>query len=130
MMERALQWDASMRRILWIAVAAASGCAVDPIPVGDSCVDHHEETIEIQTPADPPMELRIESCQLDLDACQAVCDMAMSRHGISETSTSCGIAFEPLSIAVHVAYDTDNGGNGCAVPESGTSGGSGQTNGV
>jgi len=102
--------------MLWVVLAG--GCAVDPIPIdGSSCVDHHERILTAATPADPPLEFKIERCQVDLDACQDLCDLMMSRNGVTVPSTSCSVAFDPLSVSVHITYDTMNNGSNCPVPE-------------
>jgi hypothetical protein len=124
--------EAGMRRMLWIGVVGlvgAPGCAVDPIP-GDSsnCVEHHDRILTATTPADPPLQFRIGTCQLDIDACQGLCDLLMTRNGITATSTTCAVAIDPLSVSVHVTYDQQSNGTNCARPES--LGGSGQTNGT
>src|SRR5262249_52899404 len=108
------------RRLLCLAVAGVAGCAVDPIPIdGNSCTDHHDRILSAATPADPPLEFKIERCHVDLDACQDLCDLMMSRNGISTPSTSCAVAFETLSVSVHVTYDTANNSNNCPQAEPG-----------
>lgn len=103
-----------------ILCMVVAGCAVDPIPIdSDNCIEHHARTLTAATPADPPLEFKIDRCHLDLDACQDLCDLLMSRNDLTMPSTSCAVAFDVLSVSVHVTYDTLNNGPNCPIAEPG-----------
>lgn len=97
-----------MRFALLIVLAGAAGCANQ---IGDpgsglpfDCSVPMDATLTISTPADPSMELRIQSCRLDVDACPDLCALAMSRNGISSAPETCSVTFESSEVTAKVTY--------------------------
>ena len=106
-----------LRRILQHVVLAglpAAGCATDVIDTGD-CEDNIKRTIYIDTPADPPLQFRIDACQADVDACLELCSMTLQRVDVFASPTACAAEFESDKVAVKVEYTVWNGGLGCPV---------------
>ncbi|HUS27515.1 MAG TPA: ferritin-like domain-containing protein [Kofleriaceae bacterium] len=68
----------------------------------DDCTIHRTKTFEVDLPADPPLDLRVESCRLDADACRAMCNMLMSRAGLS--AGTCAVEFHDQAVKAVSAY--------------------------
>ena len=106
-----------LRRILQHVVLAglpAAGCATDVVDAGD-CEDHIRRTVYVDTPADPPMQFRIDACQADIDACLDLCKMTLTRLDVFAEPTACTAEFESEKVAVKVEYTLWQGGIGCPV---------------
>ena len=82
----------------------------------DVCVDTFHRTWTLQVPADPPLQLRIEACRLDVDACYALCEMAMERAGIGDAPTACDVDFVGDHVDVAVAWERGTSHPSCPVP--------------
>ncbi len=78
-------------------------------------------------PADPPLQFRLESCKLDIDACTDLCTMVLERNNISGQVTSCDVSFTGNSCSLKIYYENeffgegsatngDNPSDDCAVP--------------
>lgn len=104
-----------MRRVLQSIVIAGlpatSGCT----SLYSDCVDRVDKTIEIQEPADPSLQLKIENCRRDVDACNDLCVAAMEKAGLFASPVDCDVSFEASSTKVVVVYDEYNGGANCPV---------------
>jgi hypothetical protein len=70
-----------------------------------------DKQLTIATPADPPLQLRVESCRVDIDACPALCSLAMERAQIHYSPESCEVGFagDTVRMKVHyTSYDNSN----------------------
>jgi len=110
-----------LRRILQQIVVAglpvmASGCIIDDAVGGDDdCVDLVKRTLHVSEPAAPPMQLRIDSCRADADACGDLCVMAMQDADLgASTPKSCAVEFAD-DVVVKVTYEVYTGGSNCPV---------------
>ncbi|MEO8700244.1 MAG: hypothetical protein ABI867_09375 [Kofleriaceae bacterium] len=66
-------------------------------------------------PVDEPLRLTMESCRLDVDACPALCTLALGRYGISGAVTqSCTVSFGDDHATLFVKYTKDTGQCGFA----------------
>jgi hypothetical protein len=100
-----------LRRILQqivlagLAVSLAS-CAEG---AGDRCTDPAEQTFKLETPADPPLQFRIDGCRVDVDACGVLCALAFDRAGLNDGDTagitSCEVEFRADAVSVKVGYN-------------------------
>jgi hypothetical protein len=99
-----------LQRVVLVGLPACtdSGSSVPPV---QNCgtATHHDLTVEIASAA-PPMQLRIESCQVDADACPDVC--AAMATNVNGTTTSCNVTFD--SANAYIVMDTTSfcGGTG------------------
>lgn len=70
-------------RILLLAVPVVIGCSSSSDPGtstgngflsnSSNCTTHTHLNVSVASPAPPPVQLRIESCRLDVDACTDLC---------------------------------------------------------
>src|SRR5262245_49583708 len=93
-----------LRRILQQVVLAGlplgTGCIAEKVLTGGGdCYETHRVTIPVSLPAEPSLQLRIESCRLDVDACTELCAMVMQRSGIGNGPTSCKVEFFDDSVS-------------------------------
>src|SRR5258708_4656452 len=98
-----------LRQILQQIVVAGlpvAGCDVGAVTgePHDECTTHVQKTLEVTTPADAPMQLRIDSCRVDVDACPELCSMTMQRDGIHEGHELCLVSFTDDLVEVTVSY--------------------------
>ena len=123
----------SLQKIVIAGMPAAVGCAGNP---STNCFEHVEKSFVVLSPADPPLELRIESCRVDVDACADLCQIVMERahlvgpgQGIAPTDgrggspgfigpggnafDACSAEFEGDKVSVKVAYTAQNSGQLC-----------------
>lgn len=92
------------------AGATVAGCATD-----DPCIDTLYRTFRYAPPTDAALHLKIESCRLDVGACQALCQAAMERAGLGGLPTACAVTFDGDRVDVAVAYEVGTGADGCPV---------------
>lgn len=78
------------------------------------CVEVGAQTFRLDMPADPALQLRIDSCHVDVDACEALCSMALRRAGLVGELTSCKVKLHPDAASVKVTYQIRHDGTGCA----------------
>jgi len=93
--------------------AAAGGCVKAVIDT--DCVDTVDRSFGFQTPADPPLQFRIESCRVDVEACHELCQLALERNRIDDVATRCKVSFDGDAVDVHVSYEVFSGGSNCPV---------------
>jgi hypothetical protein len=107
------------RRLLQIVIAGlpatTAGC-VEAV-IDTDCVDTVERTYQVETPADPPLQLRIESCRVDVDACTELCRETMERNNVMRMPSTCSVRFADSSVEVEVTYEVYNGGSGCPIED-------------
>jgi hypothetical protein len=96
------------------AAATAGGC-VEAV-IDSDCVDTLEESYHFESPADPPLQFRIDRCRLDVDVCKELCDEAIARDGhASEQLSRCQVSFNGSKVSVEVSYEVFTSGDGCVV---------------
>lgn len=97
----------------------ATGCLIEAFlpSSGGDCTTQVDKTISLQTPADPPMDLRVESCRVDVDACPALCSLAMSRANIQNAPTACKAEFQGDTVDLKVSYIVQGSGPNCPVED-------------
>lgn len=115
-----------MRAILLLLFAS---CSVGDLITGPDCTQHIEKTIDLQEPTDPSTYMRIESCRVDVDACNALCGRLLGQSAtlpipqggefVNQTFDKCDVTFEGATTHVDVAYTQINSGPGCPVFEQG-----------
>ena len=98
-----------------LGLASAGACGPDSAGPDASCEETVHRTFEIATPADAPLQLRIDSCRLDVDACRALCAMMMMRSQLGSNPTSCDVEFRPATVAATATYTVFHGDNGCPI---------------
>jgi hypothetical protein len=93
-----------LRRVLQsIVLAGLPGCGLVGDLVDDSCSRDVEKTFVVDTPADPPLQLRIESCRVDVDACMQLCNLLMERAELP-VPNSCAVSFQGDDAHATAAY--------------------------
>ncbi len=96
-----------LRRVLQsIVLAGLPGCGVgvfDGITGSGECYRDVEKTFVVDTPSDPPLQLRIESCRVDADACMDLCVMLMTRAELPPPN-SCAVTFEGDDVHAKTVY--------------------------
>ncbi|HWO22165.1 MAG TPA: hypothetical protein VNO30_25555 [Kofleriaceae bacterium] len=108
-----------LRRILQQIViaglpATTAGC-VEAV-IDTDCIDTVDRTFHLETPADPPLELKINRCRVDVDACNDLCAETLERNNILHTPTSCTVDFMgEANLDVNVSYETSSGEDGCPI---------------
>ena len=104
-----------MRSILACAVLALSACSGSPPPLPPPCGAAPTQHLDITiSQASPPVQLRIDGCRVDSDACPDLCAAVMSVDNIQGTLSSCDVTFD--SEHTYVSIDSQSG---CALPENG-----------
>ncbi|MDB4957115.1 MAG: hypothetical protein JWO36_4684 [Myxococcales bacterium] len=106
--------SAKMRIVAVIVLTVLAGCVGSTVGSSD-CHLHLTKTLTIDGSAqnDPPLQLRIESCRLDVDACMTLCDLSIRRAAIIGTVTHCDVTFEGTAVTMQIAYDAPNPDNVC-----------------
>ena len=88
-----------LRRVLQaIVLAGLPACGLGEGVVGSiggngDCERTITKKFDFDLPADPPLQLRVESCRVDADACLDLCGMLMTRAGLQAPS-SCAVTFQ------------------------------------
>ncbi len=99
--------------IVLAAIPFASGC-LDAKGSSD-CLEHVQRTLHVSTPADPPMQFRIDRCLVDVDACRDVCALALQRAEIFATPLDCRTQFSSDDVQLRVTYEIRKDGFNCPV---------------
>jgi hypothetical protein len=95
-----------------------------PSCAGDSdCTTTEFRTLHATEPADPPLQLKIDSCRVDVDACPALCGTAMNREGINQSVTKCDVTFVDDVVTMKVQFEVWHDGPNCAVAVPASAGG-------
>ena len=94
---------------------SSTGCLIDDL-VGAKGVDNNNDcetrfTRRLRVePKDASLKLKLESCRIDIDACPALCNLALLRVGEpGGVSESCNVNFTDSSAILYVTYAKDNG---------------------
>lgn len=107
-----------LRRLLQQIVVAglpvtAAGC-VEAV-IDTDCIQTVDHTYHVETPADPPMQLKIDRCRVDIYTCNALCQEALTRDGNTGQPSRCEVSFSGSDVAVGVSYEVWTNGDGCPV---------------
>lgn len=81
--------------------------------VGGRCGQTVSKSFSFATPSDPAVDLRVESCRVDADACKDLCTILMQRAGLSTPST-CAVQFRGDTVEASASYWQEISGPGCA----------------
>src|SRR5262245_8095635 len=89
-----------MRRLLFALIALPA------------CGDHYEDCsghsvekkLTVDLPTDPSLQLKVDSCRVDVDACPALCAMALQRTQIDYTPDTCTVGFAGDEVIMKVVY--------------------------
>lgn len=126
-MEWPLQNEAAMRsdrvrRVVQVIVLSAvplvGACGdqtgVPQLPTSESCNDSASHaTITANEPYEPALELKIEDCRVDIDACADLCSYELSKAGIAQVQVnSCSVTFDGGTTTSKVSYAGFNAFNG------------------
>jgi len=94
------------RLLLGVGLAGLSACSNNPLtPCGNPQSAHYDLTISHPTPA---MQLRIESCRVDADACSDLCNAAAQAGQVNGSVSKCDVSFDAQS--AYVSIDAMSGG--------------------
>ena len=90
-----------------LVIGVLAGCE-DTGSLGDCTpqptVDHtYTETVST---ASAPLQLKVESCRLDIDACPSLCAMELRLKQVQAVAQSCVVSFSGDSVAMRVTYNT------------------------
>lgn len=90
-----------MKRVVLGLLLALGACSDN-----DSCEqDPVSKRLTVETPADPALQLRVSSCQVDIDACPALCELALERVQIpSLRVNACKVGFAGSKVLLDVDY--------------------------
>ena len=103
-----------LRGLVLVVLLPLAGCT----DTGDQhaeCESHLESDQSFAMPADPPLQFRIESCKLDVDACADLCTMVLQRSNLDGQETGCDVSFTSGSVSLKIYYDQYNPDAGCAI---------------
>jgi bacterioferritin (cytochrome b1) len=108
-----------LRRVLQsIVLATLPACDLGGIG-GDDTASECRRTVtrefSFEVPSDPPLDLRVESCRVDADACQALCNMLMSRAGLS--AGTCNVQFYGTTVEAASSYTESIDNSNCRSSE-------------
>lgn len=90
---------------------AVAACDSSIVP-GD-CVETHDQTFTSKVDADPPFQLKAESCRVDVDACMPLCLALMQRAQVFASPDACDVTFSGDEVSARVHYQTYNDSGGC-----------------
>jgi hypothetical protein len=100
-------------RVRTLVLVLLSACG----NVGGDCQQEVTKQLTISTPADAPLQLRVDQCQVDVDACPALCSLAAQRANLTQTPQSCDVKFGATEVELDIKYQDFTGGIGCPGPE-------------
>jgi hypothetical protein len=109
-----------LRRVLQAIVVAGlpacglTGGVIDTVNGDDECVRTVSKAFVVDTPADPPLTLRIESCRVDVDACMELCTILMARAQLP-VPNKCAVSFEGDDVHATASYQEATNASGCGV---------------
>jgi len=96
-----------IRELLLVGLCACTDGVVSP----GGPPTHRDVTI---TDPSPPMQLRIESCRVDVDACQALCVATANSINVFGQVVGCNVSFDGAT--TNVGIDLANFATGGGVP--------------
>lgn len=69
-------------------------------------------SFEVELPADPPLQLRVESCRVDMDACIELCRMLMARAE-QPAPSACDVQLRDSEVQAIASYTESLSNPGC-----------------
>jgi hypothetical protein len=105
-----------LRQLLQSIVVAGlplAGCNV--IDSHEPC-SYEEKTrlLKASEPADPVLQLKIDSCRADVEACRPLCAELMTRANVNEGVQDCSVTFEDGDVHAVVTYSIYHDGPNCS----------------
>jgi hypothetical protein len=101
-----------LRRVLQsIVLATLPAACMGPFDGGDECDTTVVRSFDFEVPSDPPLDLRVESCRLDADACRALCDLLVQRAGVP--GGSCTVTFEGDAVHAVSSFTEHSSSTAC-----------------
>jgi hypothetical protein len=97
----------AIRELLLLGLCACS----DGVDYPGGPPVHHDVTI---TDPSPPMQLRVESCRVDISACQDLCTAAARANNLFGEVVGCNVTFD--SSTTYVGIDLSQIATGGGVP--------------
>jgi hypothetical protein len=105
-----------LRRVLQEIVLVGLPASQVGCGVFDECVESRRRTVDVGIPAEPEMQFRIDRCDIDVETCPALCELAMERAlGLTPDITACQVTVLDDRALVDVTYNHYNGGGDCPV---------------
>jgi hypothetical protein len=93
---------------------AASACGL--VDDDQPCVETRSRILYATEPAEASLQLKIDNCRVDVDACTALCTAMMRSAEILEAPNSCEVKFlDDDRVQASVIYVHENGGSHCPV---------------
>jgi hypothetical protein len=105
----------ALQSIVLATLPACVGEVVDDDGVTETvemCGKTVAKSFSFETPTDPALDLRVESCRVDAFACADLCRMLMARSGLSTPST-CAVTFDGDRVDAFASYFVAISGQGC-----------------
>ena len=82
--------------------------------IDTDCIDTLERSYRFETPADPPLQFRIDRCRLDVDVCKELCQLAIERDSVDSEPSRCHVSFGGSGVSVDVSFEVFTSGDGCS----------------
>jgi outer membrane murein-binding lipoprotein Lpp len=84
-----------------IAALSIAGCSSN-----DDCAQEQvSKRLTINEPADPALQLSVDSCRVDVDACPSLCALALERVKIQSFGVNgCKVGFADAKVLMDVDY--------------------------
>jgi len=99
-----------LQQVVIAGLPITAGCfgsapddVVEPPDPNECGITHHERSTSLTLPATPPLQLRINSCKLDVDACVSLCAELMRAWSTGGTLETCDVAFDG-AVEVALSY--------------------------
>lgn len=108
-----MQFRELRRALQAIVLAGLPACGASDLITEEECSRTLGKHFEVATPADPPLQLRIESCRVDADACMDLCQMLMTRASLPSPRT-CEVTFEDGDVHARTSWTEATNASGCS----------------
>lgn len=104
-----------LQQVVLASLPLAAGCDTAGVGPIDNCIEHASRTLVSEDPSPhAPLQLKIESCRVDVDACIRLCNTLLDDAQINGSMTGCAVTFQDNEVHAAVAYDTVTPGCGAA----------------
>jgi len=107
-----------LQSIVIAGLPVTTGCLAPDLVAGTTnkpCSSTKYKTLTASEPADPVLQLKIDSCRADADACVPLCGELMTRANLSSSPITCDVTFDGNDVDAEVTYSVYNGGPSCPV---------------
>jgi hypothetical protein len=106
---------AVLQQVVLASLPLAAGCDTAGVGGIDNCIEHASRTLVTKQPSSQPsMQLKIESCRVDVDACIRLCTALLDKTEVGGSLTGCAVTFEGDEVHAAVTYDMIAPGCGAA----------------